>query len=42
MVRWMRGRQLQELTPEIKAVVEAREARKEAGLPALVEEDDDD
>ncbi len=42
VVRWMRGRQLQELTPEIKAVVEAREARKEAGLPALVEEDDDD
>jgi hypothetical protein len=42
VVRWMRGKQLQELTPSIAAAVEGREARKAAGLPPVVEEDDDD
>jgi hypothetical protein len=41
VVRWMRGKQLQELPPALEAQVAAREARHAAGLPPLVEDDDD-
>ncbi len=41
VVRWMKGKQLQALTPRMKVEIEEREARRAAGL-APVEPDDDD
>jgi len=41
VARWMRGKQLTELTPVLRAEVEAREARRAAGLPPILEDDDD-
>jgi hypothetical protein len=41
VMRWMRGRQLKELPPRLRAEVDERNARRARGLPAVVEEDDD-
>jgi hypothetical protein len=40
--RWMRGKQLQELPPQLAADVEARLWRKARGMEPVVEDDDDD
>jgi len=42
VVRWMRGKQLTELTPRLEAQIEARRARKAQGLPVEVDGDGDD
>ncbi len=42
VMRWMRGKQLAELPPALEEAVKAREARKAAGLPPILEDDDDD
>ncbi|MBK8255269.1 MAG: hypothetical protein IPK82_21740 [Polyangiaceae bacterium] len=42
VARWMRGKQLESLPPELEAQVALREARKAAGLPPPKEDDDDD
>lgn len=39
--RVLRGRQLETLPPDLLRAVEAREARKAAGLPPLLDDDDD-
>ena len=38
-MRWMRGRQLTELSPAMRATIEARKERRARGLPPI--EDDD-
>jgi DNA-binding beta-propeller fold protein YncE len=38
--RWMRGQQLTELPPRLSAEIEARNARRAAGLPAARDDDD--
>jgi len=40
VMRWMRGQQLQELTPRLKAEVAARNARRAKGLPPIDGDDD--
>jgi DNA-binding beta-propeller fold protein YncE len=40
VMRWMRGKQLEELPPRLRAAVEARNARKAAGLPPIDEDGD--
>jgi DNA-binding beta-propeller fold protein YncE len=40
--RWMRGQQLEALPPRLLAEVQAREARKKAGLPPEREDEDED
>ena len=42
VMRWMRGRQLTEMPAGLGAEIEAREARKAAGLAPILEDDDDD
>lgn len=42
VARWMRGRQLQTMPPELEAQVKLREERMAAGLPPPPEDDDDD
>lgn len=41
VVRWMRGKQLTELTPELEAEIADRHDRRARGLPPLGDEDDD-
>jgi DNA-binding beta-propeller fold protein YncE len=40
VVRWMKGKQLEALTPRMKEEIEDRRARKAAGIPPLDEDDD--
>jgi DNA-binding beta-propeller fold protein YncE len=42
VARWMRGRQLEEMPPELEAQVKIREERKAAGLPPPPEDEDGD
>jgi hypothetical protein len=42
VARWMRGRQLESMPPELEALVKIREERMAAGLPPPPEDDDDD
>lgn len=41
VMRWMRRRQMTELTPRLRVEIEARNARKARGLPPIEAEDDD-
>jgi hypothetical protein len=41
IMRWMRGKQLDELPPRLKAQADARYARRAQGLPTVDEDDDD-
>ncbi|MFO0592707.1 MAG: hypothetical protein U0441_34505 [Polyangiaceae bacterium] len=41
VMRWMRNKQYQELPAGVAAQIEAREARRAAGLPEMLEDDDD-
>jgi DNA-binding beta-propeller fold protein YncE len=41
VVRWMKGKQLESLTPRMQVEIEERNARRAQGLPPMVDDDDD-